>query len=51
MLRIKADAEAAIFKLDDKYGCDPELEAPELIRQAKALGMNVITYYYLANIN
>lgn len=41
MLRIRCDAKAAQCPLGDKFGCDPELEAPELIQLAKTLGLNV----------
>lgn len=41
VLRISCDAKFSVRKFADKYGCDPVLEAPRLIRLAKTLGLNV----------
>lgn len=41
VLRIRCDAKASQCPLGDKYGCDPVLEAPELIQLAKSLDLNV----------
>ncbi|KAJ8923914.1 hypothetical protein NQ315_006690 [Exocentrus adspersus] len=42
VIRIRSDATDAQFILGRKFGCDPETEAPELLRLAKSLGINVI---------
>jgi ornithine decarboxylase len=42
VLRIKFDAEKSFLCLGSKFGCDPDLEAPELIRLCKELNMNLI---------
>lgn len=42
VLRIKYDAKGTSHSYGEKFGCDPELEAPQLILLAKALGLNVI---------
>ncbi|XP_032665387.1 ornithine decarboxylase 1-like [Odontomachus brunneus] len=42
VLRIRCDAEVAQCPLGMKFGCDPINEAPNLLRLARALGLNVI---------
>lgn len=42
VLRIKFDAESSIICMGIKFGCDPVTEAPELIKQCKESGMNLI---------
>jgi ornithine decarboxylase len=42
VLRIRFDAEHSMANLGIKFGCDPELEAPELIKACKSLNMNLI---------
>ncbi len=42
VLRIKFDAQSSIVCMGIKFGCDPETEAPELIRKCKDFGMNLI---------
>jgi ornithine decarboxylase len=42
VLRIRFDANNAIANLGTKFGCDPNLEAPELIKMCKELNMNLI---------
>lgn len=44
ILRIRYDAKHAHRLLGSKFGCDAELEAPALMRQAKELGLNVYIY-------
>jgi len=42
VLRIRCDAEDAQCPLGNKYGCDPSTEAPQLIKCAKILGLNLV---------
>lgn len=42
MLRICYDAKDVLFRMGDKFGCDPEREAPALLREAKAMHLNVV---------
>ncbi|XP_074035724.1 ornithine decarboxylase [Leptinotarsa decemlineata] len=42
VIRIRCDAEEAQCQLGNKFGCDPDTEAPELLRIAKSLGIDVI---------
>lgn len=42
VIRIRCDAEVAQCQLGMKFGCDPTYEAPNLLRLAHALGLNVI---------
>lgn len=42
MLRIRCEAEEAQCPLGKKFGCDPVLEAPKLLKVAQGLGMNVM---------
>uniref|UniRef100_A0A1B0ETM9 ornithine decarboxylase n=1 Tax=Lutzomyia longipalpis TaxID=7200 RepID=A0A1B0ETM9_LUTLO len=41
VLRIRCDAKKAQCPLGDKFGCDPKVEAPLLLVNAKNLGMSV----------
>lgn len=45
VLRIRCDAKVAQCPLGDKYGCNPDTEAPDLIRLAKKLNLNVCSYF------
>jgi ornithine decarboxylase len=42
ILRIRCDAESAQCPLGKKFGCDPLNEAPQLIKVAKTLNLNVV---------
>ncbi|XP_058835856.1 antizyme inhibitor 2-like isoform X2 [Topomyia yanbarensis] len=42
VLRFRYDSGKSFASMGDKFGCDAESEAPELLRQAKQLGLNVI---------
>lgn len=42
VLRIRFDAENSIICLGVKFGCDPTVEAPELIKVCKEMKMNLI---------
>jgi len=42
VLRIRCDAKMAQCPLGDKYGCNPDTEAPDLIRMAKKLDLNMV---------
>lgn len=42
VIRIRCDAEVAQCQLGMKFGCDPTYEAPNLLRLARVLGLNVI---------
>ncbi|KAG5873671.1 hypothetical protein JTB14_013337 [Gonioctena quinquepunctata] len=42
VIRIRCDAEEAQCQLGNKFGCDPATEAPELLRLARSLDINVI---------
>ncbi|XP_058831831.1 ornithine decarboxylase 1-like [Topomyia yanbarensis] len=42
VLRIRYDSAKAQISLGKKFGCDPEHEAPQLLRYAKSLGLDVI---------
>ncbi|XP_053685861.1 ornithine decarboxylase 1-like, partial [Sabethes cyaneus] len=42
VLRIRYDSPDAQISLGKKFGCDPEREAPELLRYAKSLGLYVV---------
>lgn len=41
VLRIRVDAQVAQCPLGEKYGCNPDTEAPNLIEVSKSLGLNV----------
>lgn len=41
VIRIRYDAKDVLFKMGDKFGCDP-LEGPELLRAAKEMNLNVV---------
>lgn len=41
-MRIRCDAEVAQCPLGMKFGCDPINEAPNLLRLARVLGLNVV---------
>lgn len=41
VIRIRCDAEVAQCQLGMKFGCDPVTEAPNLLRFARILGLNV----------
>ena len=41
VLRFRCDAQASFLSLGEKYGCDPQTEAPKLIELSKSLGLNV----------
>ncbi|KAL1502041.1 hypothetical protein ABEB36_007246 [Hypothenemus hampei] len=42
VLRIKSEAIRANYPMGNKFGCDPIEEAPQLLKLAKALNLNVI---------
>nr|AIZ03430.1 ornithine decarboxylase [Mayetiola destructor] len=42
VLRIRCDAKISQCPLGEKYGCDPNTEAPQLIELAKSLNLNMI---------
>lgn len=42
MLRIRCDAEVAQCPLGKKFGCDPETEAPRLIKIARSMNLDVV---------
>jgi ornithine decarboxylase len=42
VLRIRYSSEKAKYKLGKKFGCDPTTEAPELLKLAKNLNLNVV---------
>lgn len=42
VLRIRCDDEKAQCPLGNKFGCDPLYEAPELMKVAKTLGLNLV---------
>lgn len=42
VLRIRFDAKNSMANLGIKFGCDPQEEAPELIKLCASLGMNLI---------
>lgn len=42
VLRIRYSSEKARYKLGKKFGADPIQEAPELLKLAKSLNLNVI---------
>ncbi|XP_017882671.1 ornithine decarboxylase-like [Ceratina calcarata] len=42
VIRIRCDAEVAQCQLGMKFGCDPIYEAPNLLRLARVLGLDVI---------
>lgn len=42
VMRIRYDAEKTTLSFGEKFGCDPELEAPELIRKCKDLKLDLI---------
>lgn len=42
VLRIRCDAEVAQCQLGNKFGCDPIKEAPELLKSAHKMGINVV---------
>lgn len=41
MLRIRCDAKVSQCPLGEKYGCNPDTEAPQLIELAKSLNLDV----------
>lgn len=41
VLRIRCDAKMSQCPLGEKFGCNPETEAPQLIELAKSLDLNV----------
>lgn len=41
VLRIRYDAKASYYSLGDKYGCNPDTEAPQLIELAKSFKLNL----------
>lgn len=41
VLRIQCNANSSNVHQADKFGCDPELEAPTLLSLAKDLGLEV----------
>lgn len=41
VLRIRCDAQFSQCPLGEKYGCNPDTEAPGLIELSKSLGLNV----------
>lgn len=55
VLRIRVDAQVAQCPLGEKYGCNPDTEAPNLIEVSKSLGLNVCIYlfgsYYVFYLN
>lgn len=42
VLRIRFDADVSVISFGYKYGCDPEIEAPQLIRKCQELSLNLI---------
>lgn len=46
VLRIRCDAEVAQCLLGMKFGCDPVTEAPNLLRLARILGLNVVGFSF-----
>lgn len=42
VLRIRCDAKVAQCPLGEKFGCDPELEAPVLLNVASKMGLLVV---------
>ncbi|KXJ68597.1 hypothetical protein RP20_CCG002556 [Aedes albopictus] len=42
VLRIRFDSPDAVVSLGKKFGCDPEHEAPHLLKYAKSLGLAVV---------
>lgn len=42
VLRIRYDSPDAAVSLGKKFGCDPEHEAPHLLKYAKSLGLSVV---------
>lgn len=46
VLRIRCDAEMAQCPLGMKFGCDPIHEAPNLLRLAYNLGLNVVGFSF-----
>ncbi|XP_065080256.1 ornithine decarboxylase-like [Ochlerotatus camptorhynchus] len=42
VLRIRYDSASAQVSLGKKFGCDPEHEAPRLLKHAKSLGLTVV---------
>lgn len=42
ILRIRYNSEKAIYKLGRKFGSDPILEAPQLLKLAKSYNLNVV---------
>lgn len=42
VMRIRFDAEKAVMSFGEKFGCDPKLEAPDLIKSCKEMGLNLI---------
>lgn len=42
VLRIRYDASNSVANLGSKFGCDPDFEAPELIKLCKSLELNLI---------
>lgn len=42
VIRIRCDAEDAQCQLGMKFGCDPITEAPELLRIARSLNIDVV---------
>lgn len=41
VLRIRCDAKVCLSSFGEKYGCDPNAEAENLIKMAKTFGLNV----------
>lgn len=46
MLRIRFDSKESVWCAGEKFGCDPILEAPLLIKSAKAMGMNIVGIHF-----
>lgn len=42
VIRIRCDAEIAQCQLGMKFGCDPQTEAPHLLRVARELGIDIV---------
>lgn len=42
ILRIRYDAKDVMFKMGDKFGCDPVEDGPEFLRIAKSMDLNVV---------
>ncbi|XP_055532668.1 ornithine decarboxylase-like [Wyeomyia smithii] len=42
VLRIRHDSDKALVPLGKKFGCDAEMDGPELIRKAKELNLSVV---------